>query len=154
MTGNVKTIPDGYQVLMPYLIVKGAKDAIEYYKRAFGAVERMRMDGPNGTIGHAELMICGATIMISDACPDSMGPRDLGGSPVGLHLYVEDVDMFFNNAIFEGGRVLHSVQDKFYGDRSGTLQDPYGHIWHISTHIKDVSHAEMKKAMEGMKQPV
>ncbi|HEU4344860.1 MAG TPA: VOC family protein [Candidatus Binatia bacterium] len=151
----VKAIPDGYHSVTPYLIVKGADRAIDFYKRVFGASQRMRMDGPNGTVGHAEIEIDGSAIMLADEFPD-MGfrsPQSLGGAGVSLHLYVKDVDACFNKAIATGAKALRPVQDQFYGDRSGTLEDPFGHVWTISTHKEDVSPEELRRRSEAfMKQ--
>ena len=148
----VKAIPDGYRSVTPYLIVKGAGRAIDFYKKVFGATERMRMGGPNGTIGHAELEIDDSVVMLADECPD-MGfrsPQSIGGSGVSLHLYVKDVDACFNRAVASGAKALRPVQDQFYGDRSGTVEDPFGHVWSISTHKEDLSPEEIQKRMEVM----
>jgi PhnB protein len=151
----VKAIPDGYHSVTPYLIIKGADRAIDFYKKVFGAAQRMRMDGPNATVGHAEIEIGGSAIMLADECPD-MGfrsPQSIGGTGVSLHLYVNDVDACFNRAIAAGAKALRPVQDQFYGDRSGTLEDPFGHVWTISTHKEDLSHEELcKRAEAAMKQ--
>jgi PhnB protein len=151
----VKAIPDGYHSVTPYLIVKGADRAIDFYKKVFGASQRMRMDGPNGTVGHAEIEIDGSAIMLADEFPD-MGfrsPQSLGGAGVSLHLYVKDVDACFNRAVAAGAKALRPVQDQFYGDRSGTLEDPFGHVWTISTHKEDLSPEEIHKRSEAfMKQ--
>jgi PhnB protein len=147
-----KAIPDGYERITPYLIVKGADRAIEFYKKAFGAAERMRMEGPNGTIGHAEIEIDGSAIMLADEFPD-MGfrsPQSLGGAGVSLHLYVEDVDSRFNKAVAAGAKTLRPVQDQFYGDRTGTLEDPFGHVWSIATHKEDLSMEELRKRAEAV----
>ena len=143
----VKPIPDGYHTATPYLIIEGAADAIEFYKQAFGAVELFRMPGPDGKIGHAEIKIGDSPIMLADAYPDMgyKGPKSLGGSPVSLMIYVEDVDTVFKRAVDAGATVKEVVSDKFYGDRMGTLIDPFGHVWHVSTHKEDVSVAEMEK---------
>jgi PhnB protein len=151
----VKAIPDGYRSVTPYLIVKGADRAIDFYKKVFGAAQRMRMDGPNGTVGHAEIEIDDSTIMLADEFPD-MGfrsPQSLGGTGVNLHLYVKDVDACFNRAVAAGAKALRPVQDQFYGDRSGTVEDPFGHVWTISTHKEDLSPEELQKRLEAfMKQ--
>lgn len=151
----VKPIPDGYYSVTPYLIVEGADRAIDFYKNVFGASERMRMDGPNGTVGHAEIEIDGSAIMLADEFPD-MGyrsPQSIGGTAVSLHLYVKDVDACFNRAVAAGAKALRPVQDQFYGDRSGTVEDPFGHVWTISTHKEDLSPEELRKrAEEFMKQ--
>jgi len=143
----VKPTPDGYHSVTPYLIIEGAADAIEFYKRAFGATELFRFPSPDGKIGHAEMKIGDSPIMLADAYPDKgyKGPKSLGGSPVSLMIYVEDVDTVFSQAVAAGATVKEAVSDKFYGDRLGTLVDPFGHVWHISTHKEDVSLAEMEK---------
>ena len=142
-----KPIPDGYHSVTPYLIIKGAADAIEFYKKAFGAIELFRFPAPGGKIGHAEIKIGDSPIMLADEYPE-MGyksPQSLGGSPVSIMIYVEDVDTIFDQAIAAGGKSQQAVQDKFYGDRSGTLEDPFGHVWHVSTHKEDVSVEEMER---------
>jgi PhnB protein len=152
----IQPIPDGYHTATPYLIVKGAGRAIEFYQRAFGASEVMRMDGPNGRIGHAEIRIGNSPIMLADEYPE-MGfrsPQSLSEAganmkpPVSILLYVEDVDARFKKAIAAGAKELKPIQDQFYGDRSGTLQDPFGHVWTIATHKEDVSPDEIKKRAE------
>lgn len=152
---KVKPIPEGYHSVTPYLIINGASDAIDFYKRAFGAIELFRMPQPDGKVGHAEIKIGNSHVMLADEHP-TMGyksPATLGGSPVSLMIYVEDVDNVFNQAIAAGGKEEKPLQNQFYGDRSGTLTDPFGHVWHISTHIEDVSPEEMDKRMAaaGMK---
>lgn len=143
----VKPIPEGYHTATPYLIIKGAADAIEFYKKAFGATELFRFPAPDGKIGHAEIKIGDSPIMLADEYPDMgyKGPKSLGGSPVSLMIYVEDVDTVFNRAVNGGATVKEAVSDKFYGDRIGTLVDPFGHIWHVSTHKEDVSLEEMEE---------
>jgi PhnB protein len=147
---SVKAIPDGYYTVTPYLVVNGAAAAIDYYKKAFGAVELVRMPGPGGKIMHAEIKIGNSPIMLGDEAPerDVKGPLSLGGSPVGICLYVPNVDAMFGAAIAAGGKALYPVKDQFYGDRSGTLIDPFGHKWTVATHIEDVSPDEMRKRME------
>ena len=143
----VKPIPEGYHTATPYLIIRDAADAIEFYKRAFGAIELFRFPAPGGKVGHAEIKIGDSPIMLADEYPD-MGynsPKALGGSPVSLMLYVEDVDTVFNQALAAGALVKEALSDKFYGDRTGTLVDPFGHIWHVSTHKEDVSLEEMER---------
>src|SRR5882762_7953127 len=143
----VKPIPDGYHSVTPYLIIKGAAEAIEYYKQAFGAVELMRMPAPGGKIGHAEIKIGDSPIMLADEFAE-MGyksPQTLGGSPVSLMIYLDDVDTVFGRAIAAGGKEQRPVKDQFYGDRSGTLEDPFGHVWHVATHKEDVSAEEMEQ---------
>ena len=142
-----KPIPDGYHTATPYLIIRGASDAIEFYKKAFGATELFRFPTPDGKIGHAEIKIGDSPIMMADEYPE-MGynsPQTLGGSPVSVMIYVEDVDTVFNRAVDAGATVKEAVQDKFYGDRIGTLVDPFGHVWHVSTHREDISLEEMEK---------
>jgi PhnB protein len=143
----VKPIPDNYPRVTPYLCIKGAAEAIEFYKEAFGATERMRMDAPGGTIGHAEIDIGGALIMLADEYPaiDFRSPASIGGSPVVIHMYVEDVDAFCKRAVDAGAAIVKPVANQFYGDRSGTLRDPYGHVWSVATHIEDLTPEEMKK---------
>jgi len=143
----VKPIPEGYHSVTPYLIIKGAADAIEVYKKAFGATELFRFPAPDGKIGHAEIKIGDSPIMLADEFAEMgyKGPRALGGSPVSLMIYLEDVDTVFNRAVEAGASVKQAVQDKFYGDRTGTLTDPFGHLWHVSTHKEDVSMEEMEE---------
>lgn len=146
MSTNVKPIPDGYHGAIPYLCVKGAAAAIEFYKKAFGAVELLRID-TSGSIGHAEIRIGEAVIMLSDEYPDwgVRSPQSLGGTPVAIHFYTQDVDALARQAVAAGAKVLRPVEDQFYGDRAGKLEDPFGHTWWIATHKEDVSHQEMKK---------
>jgi PhnB protein len=147
MAGNVKPIPEGYHAVTPYLIVDDGAAAIEFYKRAFGATETLRMPGPDGKLGHAEIRVGDSVIMLADEYPN-MGARSaksLGGSPVSLMLYVEDVDAVAKRAVAAGAKETRPVEDKFYGDRSGSFQDPYGLEWHISTHVEDISDEEMAK---------
>ena len=148
---EVKKIPDGYHSITPMLIVKDGLKAIEYYKKVFGAIDKGTMMMPdNKSVAHAELMIGDSKIMLSDEFPGmkSLSPTTIGGTPVSLYLYIEDVDKTFNLAVAEGGKSLFPVQDRFYGDRHGSIQDPFGHIWSIATHIKDLTEEEMKKAAE------
>lgn len=147
MAGKVKPIPEGYSSVTPYLSIKGASDAIEFYKKAFGAKEVMRMAQPDGRIGHAELQIGDSKIMLADEHPemDFRSPRALGGTPVMLHLYVEDVDTVVGRAVASGAKVLRPIADQFYGDRSGSVADPYGHVWHVATHKEDLSMEEIGK---------
>lgn len=149
---SVKPIPEGYRNVTPYLVVKGAAAAIDYYKRVFGATERMRMDGPGGTVGHAELEIGDSLVMLADESPDMgfRGPKTIGGTPVSLLAYVENVDEVFKRAVDAGARALRPVEDQFYGDRMGTLEDPFGHVWSIATHVEDVPPAEMQRRSEEM----
>jgi PhnB protein len=143
----VKPIPEGYHSVTPYLIVRGGSDAIEFYTKAFGATELFRFPAPDGKIGHAEIKIGDSQIMLADEYPEMghKGPQSIGGSPVSLMIYVEDVDTVFNRAIEAGGTVKEAVQDKFYGDRTGTVVDPFGHVWHIATHKEDISMEEMER---------
>ncbi|HEY7141981.1 MAG TPA: VOC family protein [Methylomirabilota bacterium] len=144
-TGKVKTVPDGYHTATPYLVVDGAARALDFYKRVFGATERMRMPGPGGKVGHAEFSIGDSVIMIADEHPEmgARGPRAFGGAAVSLHLYVPDVDSTVKTAVAAGAKLLRSVEDKFYGDRMGTIEDPFGHHWHVSTHLEDVAPDEL-----------
>ncbi len=147
MASNVKPIPDGYHSVTPHLIIKDAAAAIEFYKKAFGATELFRMDQPNGKVAHAEIKIGDSPIMIADEYPDLgyRSPATLGGTPVSIMIYVDDVDTIFEQALAAGGEQQKAVQDQFYGDRSGTLKDPFGHIWHVATHVEDVTPEEMDK---------
>jgi PhnB protein len=144
---KVKPIPDGYHAVTPYLAINGGANAIDFYKRAFGATERMRMAQPDGRIGHAELQIGDSCIMLADEFPDMKfhSPAKYGGTPVTLHVYVDDCDAIVNQAVAAGAKIVHPIKNQFYGDRSGTISDPFGHVWHISTHVEDVSPEEMKK---------
>jgi PhnB protein len=148
----VKPIPDGYRSVTPYLCVKQAADAIEYYKRAFGAKERLRLTAPGGKVGHAELEIGDSVIMLADEHPEMnfLSPDHYGGAAVSLHLYVNDVDASFRKATEAGGKALRPVQDQFYGDRSGTLRDPFGHVWHLATHKEDLSPDEIDRRAQAM----
>lgn len=151
---KVSPIPKGYHSITPYLVIKGAAQAIEYYKKVFGANELVRMPGPDGKIGHAELQIGDSRIMLADENPN-MGQgytsaATLGASPVSLYLYMPDVDSVFQKAVAAGGKVLKPVETQFYGDRSGFIQDPFGHLWGIATHVEDVSPEEMKERMKKM----
>lgn len=152
MTTKVKSIPDGYHTVTPYLIIKNAANALEFYKNAFGAKELFRMPGPDGRVMHAEIKIGDSRIMLADECPEmnARSPQALGGSPVSLLLYVENVDTFFNQAVSAGAKVDRPVKDQFYGDRSGSLSDPYGHAWHVATHVEDVPPAELQKRAASM----
>lgn len=151
----VKAIPEGYHSITPYLIVKGGSEAIEFYKRAFGATEVMRMPKPDGKIGHAELSIGDSKLMLADEYPERgyRSPLSIGGAGVSLMLYIEKVDEVFKRAIAAGAKELQPVQDQFYGDRSGTLQDPFGHVWTVGMHVEDVPPEEMERRVaEFMKQ--
>ena len=151
----VKPIPDGYHTATAYLCCKGAAAAIDYYKKAFGATEILRMASPDGSIAHAEIKIGDSPIMLGEEVPQmgAISPTTLGGSPVGIMLYVEDVDARFAQAIAAGGTVERPVKDQFYGDRAGTLKDPFGHKWTISTHKEDLTSAQLdQRFAEMMKQ--
>jgi PhnB protein len=148
----VKAVPDGYQAVTPYLIVKNAAQALDFYKRALGARERLRLDAPGGKIGHAEIEVDGSCVMLADENAEMghVGPQTIGGTPVSLHLYVNDVDTRFKQALEAGGVEKRAVEDLFYGDRSGTFEDPYGHLWHLATHKEDVSPEEIRKRAEAL----
>lgn len=154
MATKPQTIPTGYHTFTPYINVKGAEQAIEFYKRAFGAREVGRLSMPDGTIGHAEIEIGDSKIMLAEENADwgNVGPQTLGGSPVTLCLYVDDVDAVYAKALQEGAQRTGDmeVKDQFYGDRSGSLTDPFGHKWTIMTHIRDVSFEEMQQQMASM----
>jgi PhnB protein len=145
-----KPVPEGYRTATPYLIIRGAAEAIEFYKRAFGATEVLRMADPQGRVGHAEIRIGDSVIMLADEHPSFgyRGPRSLGGSSVSILLYLEDVDAVFERAVKAGARLLRPVTDQFYGDRSGTLEDPFGHVWTVATHVEDVAPEEMRRRAE------
>nr|WP_067298221.1 VOC family protein [Marinobacterium profundum] len=149
---SVKPIPEGFHTATPYLAIKGAAEAIEFYKQAFGATEGFRLNMPDGGVGHAEIQIGNSRIMLADECGESgfQSPATLGGSSFGLHLYVEDVDTRFAQAIAAGATVLNSVKDQFYGDRLGSLKDPFGHVWFLSTHIEDLSEDEIARRAQAM----
>jgi PhnB protein len=154
MAEKVSYIPKDYNSVTPYLIIKGAAQAIDYYKKVFGATETMRMPGPEGKIGHAELKIGNSNIMLADENP-SMGAgytsaATIGSSPVSLYVYLPNVDEVVKRATTEGAKLLKPVQDQFYGDRSGFIQDPFGHLWGVATHIEDVSPKEMQERMKKM----
>lgn len=156
MTSKVKPIPEGYHTATPYLIIKGAAGAIEFYKKAFGAIETFRMAQPDGRIGHAEMRIGNSAIMLADEFPEmgARSPQAYGGTPVSILLYFEDEDAVFGKAVAAGAKVLKPVQDQFYGDRNGTLTDPFGHQWTIATHKEDLSPEEVKQraaALHGRK---
>jgi PhnB protein len=151
----VQPIPDGYPRVIPYLAIDGATKAIDWYTSVLGATERMRMPGPEGTIGHAELEFGDSVVMLADEYAEigHLGPNKLGGTPVSICLYVENVDDVWKRAIDAGATEVQPVEDKFYGDRSGSFKDPFGHSWHLMTHIEDVPPEEMeKRAAEYMAQ--
>ena len=151
---KAKAIPEGYHSLTPYLAIEGAAQAVEFYKKAFGAKEICRIPGPGGKLMHAELTIGDSHLMLSDACPEmggSPGPKALGGSPASVHLYVENVDAVFNQAVAAGAQVKMPPTDMFWGDRFGKLTDPFGHEWSLATHVEDVPPADMgRRAAEAM----
>ncbi len=151
---SVKPIPDGYHTVTAYLIVKNAAEAIDFYKKAFGATELFRMADDTGKIGHAEIRIGDSTVMLADEHPEqgAVAPAEDGGHPVSFMVYVHNVDEQFKQAIVAGGIEVRAVQDQFYGDRSGTLEDPFGHQWTLSTHVEDVTPEEVEKRLQGMGQ--
>jgi PhnB protein len=152
----VQPIPDGYPRVTPYLIVDGANAAIDFYCSVLGATERMRMPGPDGRVGHAELAIGDSVIMLADEFPDMgvRGPKAIGGTPVTLHVYVDDADSVFDSAVAAGATATRAMEDRFYGDRSGQFEDPWGHLWDVATHVEDVPEDEMaKRAAEMMSAP-
>jgi PhnB protein len=148
----VQPIPPGYHSVTPYLIVRGAARAIEFYRKAFGATEEVRLDGPGGAVMHAEVQIGDSRVMLADEHPamGAVGPETLEGTSVGLMIYVPDVDARFAQAVAAGGKVVRPVADQFYGDRSGTLVDPFGHKWTIATHTEDVSDEEIHRRFAAM----
>lgn len=149
----VKSTPDGYHSVTPYLIVRGAARAIDFYTKAFGATELMRLDGPGGLIGHAEVRIGDSPVMLADENPEwgVKSPQAFSGSPVHLMIYVEDCDSVFKRALAEGAAEMRPLKDQFYGDRSGTVTDPFGHQWTIATHKEDLTPEEMKRRAEAEK---
>ena len=146
MPAHVKPLPDGYHTITPYLSIKGAAAAVEFYKKAFGATEVMRIAQPDGRIGHAELQFGDSRVMLADEFPemDFRSPHTIGGTPVPLHMYVDNVDAVVSRAVAAGARLVRPVQDQFYGDRLGTVADPFGHVWHVSTHKEDLSMEELR----------
>lgn len=149
----VHHIPEGYHSVIPYLVIDGAAAALDFYKKAFGAEELMRMPGPDGKIGHAEIRIGDSHVMLADEHPEQghRGPKSVGGTPVGIMIYVEDADAVFNAAIAGGATAVKPMEDQFYGDRSGSITDPFGHNWMIATHVEDVSPEEMERRMKAMR---
>jgi len=147
MAGNVKPIPEGYHSVTPYLIIKGAANAIEFYKKVFGATEKFRMPMADGRLGHAEIVIGDSVIMLADEHPERgyLSPQARGGTPVSMMLYVDDVDTVARRFVQAGGKVLQEVKDQFYGDRSGTFEDPFGHQWTVGTHKEDLTMEEMER---------
>jgi PhnB protein len=148
----IKPIPNGYHSITPYLAIRGASEAIDFYKQAFGAIEKTRLEGPNGNVGHAEIEIGDSVIMLADECPDMqfLSPAKYGGVSVSLHLYVEDCDAVFQRAVTAGANVDQPLSDKFYGDRSGSVIDPFGHRWYISSHKEDVPFEEIQRRAKAM----
>jgi PhnB protein len=144
---DVKPIPDGYPQVTPYICVDGANEAIEFYSKVFGARERMRLPGPDGKLGHAELEIGSGLIMLADPAPQIgvQDPRTIGGTPTTISVYVEDVDDVFKKAIDAGAKELRAPENQFYGDRSGQFEDPWGHKWSVATHVEDVPPDEIEK---------
>jgi len=144
---KVKPVPAGYHAVTPYLSVRGAAEAIDFYKKALGAKELMRMPGPGGKIGHAEIQIGDSRVMLADEHPEMnfTGPQSYGGTSVHLHVYLPNVDAQVAKALKAGAKLVRPVKDQFYGDRLGTIEDPFGHVWHLATHLEDLSKAEMKK---------
>jgi PhnB protein len=151
----VSPIPAGYHSVTPYLIVSGAARAIEFYKKAFGAAEVLRLQSPDGKVGHAEVKIGDCHIMLADEFPEmgAKSPQSIGGTPVGLCIYLANVDAAFDKAVAAGGKVDRPVQDQFYGDRSGTIIDPFGHKWTLATHIEDVPQEEVERRFAAMMKP-
>lgn len=144
---SVKPIPDGYHTVTPYLLVRGAHDALAFYQKAFNARELMRMADPQGRVGHAEIQIGDSRIMVADEHPEmnALAPQSPGSSGVGICLYVENVDKIFEQAVQAGAKVQRPLANQFYGDRSATIQDPFGHVWTIATHVEDVSPEELNR---------
>lgn len=151
---SVKPIPDGYHSVTPYLLLRDAASAIDFYSRALGAEELFRLDMDDGRIGHAEIRIGDSVIMLADEFPDmdNLGPESLGGSSVHLLVYLEDVDSRFATALAAGGEQIQPPTNQFYGDRSGSLRDPFGHVWTLATHVEDVSEEELEKRMAEFRQ--
>ena len=151
---TVKAIPDGYHSITPYLITKGAASAVEFYKKAFGAEEVMRLAGPGDTIMHGEIRIGDSVVMLADEFPEMnvLSPQKPGAAGVGICLYVDKVDEVVAQAIEAGAKVQRPLMDQFYGDRSATLEDPYGHVWTVASHIEDVSEEEMERRLAAMMQ--
>lgn len=151
---SAKPIPDGYHNVTPYLYVRGAVAAIDYYKKVFGATEILRIPGPEGRIMHAEIKIGDSIVMLADENPHNgvMSPQTIGGYSVGMLAYVENVDAVVQKAVESGAKALHPIKNQFYGDRSGSVLDPFGHMWTIATHVEDVSAEELHKRMSAMSQ--
>jgi PhnB protein len=151
---NVKPLPDGYHSVTPYLFLRDAGKAIEFYKNVFSASEKMRMSGPSGRVMHAEIKIGDSTVMLADENPDMgvQGPQSIGGTATSVHVDIENVDGVVQKAVEAGAKLVRPVKDQFYSDRSGTLIDPFGHMWSVATHIEDVSPEEMRKRMATINQ--
>jgi PhnB protein len=147
MTAAANAVPQGYHTVTPYLILTGASDAIAFYKKAFDAEEVMRLGGPGGKVGHAEIEIGDSRVMLADEHPEigALSPRSIGGSPVSIHLYVEDVDRVVQRAVAAGAKLVRPVTDQFYGDRAGGIEDPFGHRWFIATHKEDLTMDEIRR---------
>ena len=157
MASKINPVPAGYHTVTPYISVKGAAKALDFYQRAFGAEVLVRMDMPDGRVGHAEIKIGDSFVMLAEEMPErsdavAKSPQTLGGTTFGLMIYLEGVDARFKQALEAGAKVKRPVQDQFYGDRTGTLEDPFGHVWTIGTHVEDVSPEEMKKRMAAFTQ--
>ena len=149
----VVPVPTNYASVTPYLIVSGAKKAIDFYQRAFGAVEMFRLDGPDDTIAHAEIKIGNSQVMLAESMEGYSDPLKLGGTAVSFMVYVPDVDAAFARAVAAGATVKRPVADQFYGDRTGTLADPFGHVWSLATHVEDVSREEMARRLQELMKP-
>jgi PhnB protein len=149
---TVKAQPDGYHAVTPYLIVKDAAGAIDFYEKVFGAKELMRMADPSGKVGHAEITIGDSVVMLAEEFPNmgALAPPTIGGSPVRMLIYVDNVDEIVPRAVAAGAKIVRPVEDQFYGDRAGGIEDPFGHYWHVATHKEDVSPEEMKRRAEAM----
>jgi PhnB protein len=149
---NVKPIPDGYHSVTPYLIIRGAARALEFYKQAFAATELMRLQGPDGRVGHAEIRIGDSVVMMADEHPEigARSPESIGGSPITIALYVPEVDAVIARAVAAGAKIVRPIQDQFYGDRSGTIIDPFGHTWTVATHTEDVPPEEIQRRLAAM----
>ena len=146
------TTPSGFNSVTPYLIVDGAGEAIEFYQRVFGARELMRMASPDGKVSHAELQIGDSRVMLADAVPKMgfLDPKAIGGTPVSLHVYLDDVDTTFGQAIDAGAEAMRPVEDQFYGDRMGVFRDPFGHVWSVATHKEDISSEELQRRFDSL----
>jgi PhnB protein len=149
---TVKAVPAGHHTVTPYLAIRNGAEALAFYKKAFGATEIYKLMMPDGRLGHAELRLGDSVVMLADEFPEFGGkaPQTLGGSPVSIHLYVEDVDSFFKKAVAAGAKERKPIEDQFYGDRTGQLEDPYGHLWWVATHKEDVAPEEMQKRVSSM----